>query len=45
MYNSELLPSLPLSFQTDTFKVIEEATTIYPSLTIPFKEKVIILTR
>lgn len=43
-WNLELLPSLPLSFQTDTFNVIEEATTFYPSLPIPFKGKIIILT-
>lgn len=43
-WNLELLPSLPLSFQTDTFKVIEEATTFYPSFPIPFKGKILILT-
>lgn len=42
--NLEILPSLPLSFQTDTFKVIEETIAFYPSLPIPFKGKIIILT-
>ena len=42
--NLKLLPSLPLSFQTDTFKIIEETTTFYPSLPTPFKGKIIIIT-
>lgn len=42
--NLKLLPSLPLSFQTDTFKIVEETTTFYPSLPIPFKGKIIIIT-
>lgn len=41
--NPALLPSLPMSFQTDTFKVIEETTTFYPSLPIPFKGEILIL--
>lgn len=42
--NLKLFSALPPSFRTDTFKVIEETTTFYPTLPVPFKGKILILT-
>lgn len=38
------LPSLPLEFSEQNFKLVEETTTIQPFLPIPFKGEIILLT-
>lgn len=42
--NRQSLSDLPLEFDAETYKIVEQATTFYPILPIPFKGKIIILT-
>lgn len=42
--NRQSFPALPLEFNPETYKIVEEATTFYPILPIPFRGKIIILT-